>query len=143
MHLRAASLLALFLAGTNVEGFISPLLRARTRRPRPSSWTNPTPTRSGQLPARSAAGVGPWENYPDTLLRIGKAGVKESHLKSLTELLAHHGMVKVKLSDHRLSAETLAVELGAAHNCELVDIHPTGRFLLFTKTDKKPSGGNL
>ncbi len=39
-----------------------------------------------------------WGGVPKPLLRVGKAGAGETHANSLRELLAAHGMVKVRFS---------------------------------------------
>lgn len=77
-----------------------------------------------------------WRNTPRCLLRIGANGVTESHIRSLTDLLEQHPTVKVKISDHRIVASEQATKLLAAVNSELVGIHGTGRYILFTQMVK-------
>eukprot|EP00467_Chlorarachnion_reptans_P020835 CAMPEP_0114528466 /NCGR_PEP_ID=MMETSP0109-20121206/24230_1 /TAXON_ID=29199 /ORGANISM="Chlorarachnion reptans, Strain CCCM449" /LENGTH=154 /DNA_ID=CAMNT_0001710631 /DNA_START=244 /DNA_END=708 /DNA_ORIENTATION=+ len=47
-------------------------------------------------PAREAA----WRSVKKPLLRLGSAGIQDSHANSLLELLMSHGLVKVKFNMH-------------------------------------------
>jgi RNA-binding protein YhbY len=72
-----------------------------------------------------------------SMIRVGAKGVQASHIKSLTELIAYHGVVKVKISDHRCDAQQVISELSEGNNVRLLSIHWTGRYLLFEQKDRK------
>mmetsp|Transcript_31600 Transcript_31600/g.73081 ORF Transcript_31600/g.73081 Transcript_31600/m.73081 type:complete len:82 (+) Transcript_31600:3-248(+) len=70
-----------------------------------------------------------------SLLRLGANGVKDSHVNSLSELCQQHSIVKVKLSHPKLDAAAIAEVLGGAEHSALIDIHESGRYLLFGNDD--------
>ena len=54
-----------------------------------------------------------WGGVPKPLLRVGKAGAGETHANSLRELLAAHGLVKVRFSRPE-GADAACASLAAA-----------------------------
>lgn len=82
-----------------------------------------------------------WQGHPKPLLRIGRNGVQDSHVRSLRELAAAHKVVRVKVSDGAMDGAKLGEDLAARSGLRLVAVHPSGRHLLFGAEAAEVGGG--
>lgn len=58
----------------------------------------------------------------DATLKVGKAGLSESFLKSVRETLAHRELIKVKFEEFKEQKKTLAPELALKTESRLVTL---------------------
>lgn len=65
-----------------------------------------------------------WDSCPRPLLRLGKTGARESHIRSLVELVTSHHSVKIQLNGDPSPAQTVAENIiqGGEGNLALVQI---------------------
>eukprot|EP00614_Pseudopedinella_elastica_P004338 CAMPEP_0172599690 /NCGR_PEP_ID=MMETSP1068-20121228/19801_1 /TAXON_ID=35684 /ORGANISM="Pseudopedinella elastica, Strain CCMP716" /LENGTH=142 /DNA_ID=CAMNT_0013400025 /DNA_START=14 /DNA_END=442 /DNA_ORIENTATION=- len=129
MMQRGAVLLILsFLTTTSVvSGFV-------VRHP---AWTCSTPLKAASPEVDQDTLRSLWGSTPRSLLKIGSKGAKPSHVRSLADLLEQHGVVKVKLSDHRMDSAEAAAILAEADNAQVAEIHSSGRYILFTQIERR------
>ena len=78
-----------------------------------------------------------WRKPKKELLRVGKGGVTESHVRSLKELMAAHSVVRVKLNtqsatyDDCLELASALVETGAENSgARVLGVRPNSRLVL-------------
>eukprot|EP00466_Bigelowiella_natans_P002847 jgi/Bigna1/70286/fgenesh1_pg.11_\ len=77
----------------------APRTRIRCETPLDDLQSNSVPQENRQLnldPKKEAA----WRSVKKPLLRLGSAGIQDSHANSLLDLLSSHGLVKVKFNMH-------------------------------------------
>lgn len=86
----------------------------------------------------SASGFSPrdlrtlWDSVARPLLRVGRAGVQESHGQSLVDLLSQHALVKVQLNAATVDAESVGSQLGAVAGARLLQCK--GRTILMASS---------